>query len=90
MVALQKLDKSWNNATFDDFFDWRVLLLRQKFAEFGRCIKLSVRIVRKDACDHILCDLGAWFSEYMWGRQNIYLQEHPNYSSPLHHPNPNQ
>lgn len=45
------------NAAFDDTLNRRVLLFRKKLSELGGSVDLEVRIVRKDAINHLLSEL---------------------------------
>jgi hypothetical protein len=53
----QEMDKARDNTTFDDLFNWWVLLFREKLPEFGRGVKLTFGIIGKNAINHFLIEL---------------------------------
>jgi hypothetical protein len=53
----QELNEARDNTTFNDLFNWWVLLFREKLPEFGRGIKLAFGIIGKNATNHLLLEL---------------------------------
>ena len=57
MAVSKEIYEARNDPAVNNTLDWRVLFLRQKFAEFSCRVKLAVWIFRKDTCDHFLSQL---------------------------------
>jgi hypothetical protein len=53
----QELDEAGDNTTFDDLFNWWILLFREQLPEFGGGIKLAFGIIGKDAANHVFLEL---------------------------------
>jgi hypothetical protein len=64
MSTSQKLDKTGHDTTFDHFFDGGILFFREELPKFGRGVELALRILREDATDHLLVELGDHLSDY--------------------------
>jgi hypothetical protein len=52
MGRVQELDKTPNDTSLDDPFDWRIAFFGQKFPEFGGGTDLVVNVVGEDTLDH--------------------------------------
>ena len=57
IALLKEFDEARDDSTLDNTLDRGVLLLRQELAEFGGRVKLTLRIVRENASNHLISEL---------------------------------
>lgn len=57
LTSTQELHEPRHDTALDDAFDWGILFFRKQLAEFGRRVKLTLRVVGEHALDHFVGEL---------------------------------